>query len=167
MDLDKSKLLNLYPGYTSVLGPYKRPDDRQHVILNNNSLPKGAPGKNKTISLPKAIVESITGVRLTPNQTVDHNDRNKLNDNPSNLVVRDRSEHASLDALRVEFAPMQCIGCGATFSLTRNQVSTRAMSAAGPFCSKSCAGRYGASVQNGAQRLEREPIVKTIYRKDK
>jgi ribosomal protein L24E len=167
MDLDKSKLLNLYPGYTSVLGPYKRPDDRQHVILNNNSLPKGAPGKNKTISLPKAIVESITGVRLTPNQTVDHNDRNKLNDNPSNLVVRNRSEHSSLDALRVQVQPVNCVNCGCSFIPSRGQINSRAASKAGPFCSSKCSGHYGAAVQNGRPTLERQPIEKTYYRLNK
>ena len=167
MTLDKDRLLGLYPGYTGVLGPYKRPDDRQHVILTNKLLPKGTPGKNKTISLPKAIVESTNGVRLATNQTVDHNDRNKLNDNINNLVVRDRSEHASLDALRVEVSPVQCANCGTTFTPSRNQTTARSMSKAGPFCSKSCTGHYGASVQNGSERLERKEIIKTTYRKDK
>ena len=56
MGLDKEKLLELYPSYDSVLGPYDRDDGRKHVVLNNSSLPTGAKGKLKTISYPKALV---------------------------------------------------------------------------------------------------------------
>src|ERR1035437_1072062 len=122
MELNKEKLLELYPNYTSVLGPYLRPDGRQHVVLNNTNASKGTKGKTKTISYRKAIVESNRGSRLLPNETVDHDNRMFEDNSESNLIVRDLVEHTQLDALRVEALPVDCPSCGESFIPSKHQI---------------------------------------------
>ena len=39
------KLLLLYPEYSSIMGPYLRKDNRQHIVLNKTELPKNTKGK--------------------------------------------------------------------------------------------------------------------------
>lgn len=168
MELDKDKLLDLYPSYDSVLGPYLRPDGRKHVILNNSSAPKGQKGKTRTISYPKALVESNIGRVLLPNETIDHNDRDKTNDDGGNLIIRDRSVHASLDAVKVNVEDVICLECGIVFTPTVGQRNNRSnKDVAGPFCSRTCTGKYGARIQNGDPVMSRQEIVKTYYKDDK
>ena len=81
--------------------------------------------------------------------TVDHLDRDKTNDDLSNLVVRPRSEHIKLDATRVKVSPVLCPICGTEFIPSKAQRSKYHSERAGPFCSRSCAGKYGKSVQMG------------------
>jgi hypothetical protein len=88
----------MYPPYTTVLGPYKRPDGRQHIVLNNSSASKGTKGKTKTISYPKAIMEVHLNRRLSDNEEVDHVDGNKLNDCFDNYQVITRTENRKKQA---------------------------------------------------------------------
>lgn len=167
MKLDKEKLLKLYPEYDSVLGPYLRRDGRKHIILNNSSLPSKAKDKRKTISYPKALVESDRGVRLLQNETIDHNDRNINNNSRDNLKIRDKSEHCSLDAVRVKTNSVNCVECNTLFEPSTKQRSIQVGKGApepyGPFCSKSCSGKYGARVQNDGEKLNRREVPKTYY----
>lgn len=164
MKLNKEKLLELYKPYTNVLGPYKRSDGRQHIVLNNSNAPRGEKGKTKTISYPKAIAESNLNRRLLKDETIDHNDRNFDNNVSNNLIVRDRSEHAALDATRVLIHDVTCPVCGSLFTPTLNQTYSKT---AGPFCSKRCSGLYGKSIQKGEKPLDKTKIVKTYYQLSK
>jgi hypothetical protein len=87
LEIETEIILNLYPGYYSVLGPYKREDDRQHIVLNNSTASKGTKGKTKTISYPKAIYETMLNRRLIDNEEIDHKDGDKTNDRLSNYQV--------------------------------------------------------------------------------
>jgi hypothetical protein len=165
-DLDNNKLLELYPNYTSVLGPYKRKDGRKHVVLNNSNASKGTRGKTKTISYPKALIEAKIGKRLEENQTIDHHDRNFLNDDENNLKIKDRSTHSSEDALRVQVDLVNCPICNKSFEPNQNQRNKK-LTVAGPFCSKQCSGKYGTLVQNEKVKLERIKINKRYYKKVK
>ena len=164
MELDKQVLLSLYTPFTSVLGPYKRKDGRMHVVLNDSAKSKSDKSKTKTISYPKALFESNANRRLVGNETIDHDNRMFEDNTGNNLIVRSLATHASLDALRVEILPVECSWCGTEFIPTRHQSD---MSKAGPFCSKLCAGQYGAHVQNGGFKIEPTQIIKDYYRVDK
>lgn len=131
-----------------VYGPYLRKDGRKHVILI-----KGR--HRRTVSYPKFLVEQRMGRLLTEDETVDHQDRDFTNDDPDNLIIRTRSRHASVDAIRVTPLTLQCPTCGNSFETTKlAQVrGNRRRGKAGPFCSKKCAGRYGAEVQSGRAKL--------------
>lgn len=164
--MDKEKLLGLYPGYTSVLGPYIRPDGRKHVVLNNSNASRGTKGKTKTISYPKALKEVELNKKLNPNETVDHHDRNFANDDLNNLKVKSRNIHASEDALRVKVEDVVCPQCQKTFTPS---VSQRYLdvNVAGPFCSNICTGRYGASIRSGKPTMKRNEVKKTYFRIEK
>lgn len=141
------KLLALYPGFVTVHGPYKRKDSRYHVVLCSvNSK------KKKTVSYPKAIVEIRRGSRLERNETVDHINGNFLDNSRKNLQVISRAENARKGADKRKPVKCKCAWCNVEFELSRNQIGNRNKS--GPFCSRSCSGKYGASVQNG------KPVVK-------
>ena len=142
--MDLQKLLELYPMYTQVYGPYTRKDGRKHLILYEPN----SKGK-KTISFPKAIMEVYLGHKLGKDDTVDHIDRDKTNDAISNLQVINRKTHASLDAIRRHSVFSTCPTCQMEFELTKNQLNKRSNILAGPFCSKTCAGKYGKSIQLG------------------
>ena len=134
--MNKEKLLELYPGYTSVLGPYIRPDGRKHIVLNNSNASKGTKGKTKTISYPKALKEIELERKLEPNETIDHHDRDFTNNDPKNLKVKSRSTHASEDALRVKVNNVTCPQCGSSFTPSVNQRNinnTENKIIAGPF----------------------------------
>ena len=142
--MDLQKLLELYPMYTQVYGPYTRKDGRKHLILyepNSKS--------RKTISFPKAIMEVCLGHKLAEDDTVDHIDRDKTNNSISNLQVIDRKTHVSLDAIRRHSLFSTCPICKVEFELTRDQLKKRSNILAGPFCSKTCTGKYGKSIQLG------------------
>jgi hypothetical protein len=158
--LDTSKLLELYPEYDKLNGPYIRKDGRKHIVLNNSSLPKGSENKLKTISYPKALVEIREGRRLNKDETVDHDDQDFTNDELSNLIIRDRVDHCKLDARRRKEIHGNCIWCGNGLILTRSQLDGRSV---GPFCSKKCSGKYGVSVQRGGNQLERIVIRSEYY----
>ena len=166
--MDNEKLLKLYPDYTKVHGPYSRGDGRKHIVLNNTNLPKGSPGKLRTVSYPKALKEIELGRVLGPDETVDHNDRNFNNNDSNNMIVRDRSEHSSLDATRVEVEKVFCIVCDTYFEPTKDQINTRADNHAGPFCSRQCSGMYGSAIQNSrVDKTDREVISKSYYKVEK
>ena len=168
--MNKEKLLELYPDYTSVLGPYTRPDGRKHIVLNNSNASKGTKGKTKTISYPKALKEIELERKLNHDETVDHHDRDFTNDNNDNLKVKIRSLHASEDALRVKVEDVTCPQCGISFTPSlnqRNRNKTENRIIAGPFCSKQCSGLYGTNIQKGMTPFARTEVKKSYYRLDK
>ena len=160
VELDKEALLKLYPGYHTVFGPYLRKDNRKLVVLSGDKI-------RKTISYPKALVEVHLNTRLREDDTVDHKDRNKQNDSIENLVVRRRKEHCKLDAVYVEVKDMNCSWCSKKIKLSRGQHDTRSLNKAGPFCSRSCSGHYGKSIQLGATPTKRQTIHKRYYQLEK
>ena len=162
IELEKA-LLTLYPEYDKIYGPYTRKDGRKHICLT------GPGQKRKTISYPKAIVEAHIGRRLLPNETIDHDDRNFENNSIDNLKVKDRKQHGKDDAIRAKTEPVACPWCGTMFEPSRNSRSkrNRVLNIAGPFCSRTCSGKYGKSVQLGGDKLDRTELNITYYRNKK
>lgn len=166
MNLNKEKLLEIYKPYTSVLGPYKRKDGRMHVVLNDSDKQKSDKTKTKTISYPKALVESNIGKILEPGETIDHNDRDFTNNSRKNLIIRKLKDHIQLDALRVDPFPVNCLMCDFEFIPSKDQINNKPH-ATGPFCSRNCSGKYGSFVQNGGTRVERSGITKDYFKLNK
>jgi hypothetical protein len=158
-------ILNLYPEYDKVLGPYTRKDGRIVVVLNNSLLPNKTKGKLRTISYPKALKEIQLGRRLVDDETVDHNDRDFTNNDLSNLIVRPRPEHSKLDALHRIMNLVSCVWCRKEFAPTKSQVLKRSKEKAGPFCSKSCSGNYGVKIQNKQMKRIKREVIKVVYGK--
>lgn len=147
-----------------VHGPYLRKDGRMHVVIINKET-----RHKTTISYPKYIMQFYLGRVLHEDETVDHIDRDYTNNSINNLQILKRSEHIGLDCKRVLDIEKVCPVCNKTFVLSgekQNQArQNRLKGKAGPFCGKSCAGKYGASVQNGGSKL---PVLEledsTYYR---
>jgi hypothetical protein len=138
-----------------VYGPYKGKDGRERVIIREN-------GKNKTISYPKFLVESMINRPLLDNETVDHIDGNFCNNDPSNLRIVDRRQHCSEDVIRIkpEIIIRFCVMCGKVIKYDTSKRRQRTN-----FCSKQCSGKYGKSIQNGSERKLFPPKPKHKYHK--
>ncbi len=146
-----------------VYGPYLRKDGRQHVVLIDGE-------RRRTVSYPKWLMEQHLGRELDPDtETVDHIDDDFTNNSLDNLRILTRKKHASEDSIRVVHPSFTCPWCDTIFTRAPNQVDHHAKQGkAGPFCTRSCAGKYGASVQAGAQRMQpapRIPVNERIYYK--
>ena len=161
---DIGDILSLYPEYDKAYGPYSGKDGRKRIVLKKSG-ERNNP--SRTISFPKALKEIELGKRLSSNETVDHQDRNKYNDDLINLNVIDRSTHASIDALRVRIDPINCPICDNVFIPNSDQIKTRDQEKAGPFCSKSCVGTYTANLRSGGSKIERMNLNKTYIRINK
>lgn len=147
MDIElKNKILNLYSEFTNVYGPYsnKTNNGRQHIILTNNSFRHKDKRYKKTVSYPKIIYELFINKRLNENETIDHIDKNFLNNEIDNLQVLERQEHSRLDAKRRKPIFYNCDWCGKHFQLTVHQLRKNAIN---KFCSKSCVGKHGTEIQ--------------------
>lgn len=144
-----------------IYGPYTRKDGRQHVIEYKKHKGKTV---RRTISYPKYLLERELGT-IPSDLTVDHLDRNFNNNSLSNLKLIPRAEHSKLDAIRVYYGTANCVWCERKFALTKGQSNNG--SKAGPFCSRSCSGKYGAYIQNGGSLLNRKPLEKIYYQTTK
>jgi hypothetical protein len=126
-----------------VHGPYKRRDGRQIVIVVENN------GKRRTVSYPKWLMELQMGRRLDPNlETVDHIDSNIDNNDLSNLRLVPREEHSADDTRRVKNVKFTCAWCDKEFERSPRLIRDKAKkNKAGPFCSRTCAGKYSRMLQ--------------------
>lgn len=131
-------LSKLYNGIHTVYGPYIAKDGRRRVILYDGY-------RRITRQYCKVKMEIRLEKRLSALETIDHVDRNVLNDAYSNLRVLNNKKHASLDAQRLKARKVKCIWCKSIFEQKRR----RKAKSSGPFCSKSCSGKYGSYLQNG------------------
>lgn len=127
-------------------------------------------GSRRTFLLSRHLMEQHLGRRLLPDETVDHKDRDKTNDDISNLQILSRSEHTKKDIKRIKKVEITCIFCGNKAQKNARDLDRGAkLGKAGPFCSKKCVGRYGAEVQNGRmQKLNcgRVQVKREYYFKD-
>jgi hypothetical protein len=149
----------LYPECKKIYGPYLRKDGRLVIVLYDGI-------KRTAKQASRIIMEVHLGRVLDPSETVDHIDRNPLNNKIENLQVLCRSSHASLDVVRVRVEEVKCPYCDSLFTPTVTQRNIK--NKAGPFCSRTCSGRYGSDVQNKKiQKMERSAISKHYYQRDK
>lgn len=99
--------------------------------------------KTTTLYEHREIMEKHLGRKLRPDEHVHHKDGNKLNNKLSNLEIKIRAEHARFHAKRVPLLKLVCRGCGKQFLRKGNdERHSRKMGRFGPFCGKSCAGRW-------------------------
>jgi len=161
---DLSPILKLYSEYDKVYGPYLRDDGRLHIVLNDSSKSKNIKGKTKTISYPKALKEIEINKLIKDTDTIHHKDWNVVNNLPHNLDIQPRKEHTKNDAIRVEVKDIKCPICGKMFTPTKAQTDKRNRNKP-HFCSKECAGEYGASIQNNKiDKIPAQKIEKTYFK---
>lgn len=148
----------LRPNMT-VYGPYLRKDGRKHVVLYDGKV-------RQTMSYPKWLTEQRIERILDIDETIDHLDKNFTNNEQSNLVIRSKSEHASIDTKHAELVFLICIECKIALPPRRaSDIRGNAKKGkAGPFC-KHCAGVYGTKIQNIGedQKLPAQPTAEYKY----
>lgn len=147
-----------------VHGPYTRQDGRKIVIVVENN------GKRRTVSYPKWLMEMQLGRKLDPNlETVDHIDSNFDNNNLENLRLVPRNEHSGDDTRRVKNLKFDCAWCDANFERSPRLIRDKAKNnKAGPFCSRSCAGKYSRMLQlKLIEKLNPQEHVESEYYKRK
>jgi len=147
-----------------VYGPYKERRGRKIVIVMYPD------GTRETISYPKYLVEQAIGMKLDRDMgTIDHIDGNFDNNHLSNLKIVPRVEHSTLDTRRVKLIKYKCLMCDKEFERSPRLIRDKAKKGkSGPYCSKSCAGRYARLLQLARiDKNDAQQYVKSVYYKKK
>ena len=132
-----------------INGPYTRKSDgRKYMSVYFDD------GSKSTRSYPKWLMEQKLGRALHPvKETVDHIDRDFTNDSLENLRVVPMGKHAREDHVRVRRVQVTCVRCRKkALKRARDLHNNAKKGKAGPFCSRRCAGKYSAEVQNGKRK---------------
>lgn len=114
-------------------------------------------GTKTVTSYPRYLMERELGRPLDAKEDVHHKDLNPLNNDISNLEVRDKSEHLREHGQKYFDKEVECAWCGKRFLWTakqqrkhygnRNVVLKSYELHDKPFCSRSCCGSYGKKIQ--------------------
>lgn len=154
VNLELTKLLHpLYGENWSVYGPYiSNQDGRKRIVMSDGT-------KKKTRQLAKVLLEIKLGRLLIDDETVDHIDEDKTNDDIGNLQLLSKSKNSSKSALKVIYPIVNCVWCNSEFRLKAGQMRKES----GPFCSNKCSGSFGAAKQNGRSEILRNEIGFKIY----
>lgn len=137
-----------------VSGPYLSNENRFYVFYYHKI------NKTREMTLySRYLMEQKLGRYLDKDETVDHIDRNKLNDSIENLQILTFKEHIKLDSKRVRDKEIElvCVWCKKSFiRMIAREIFTGKKS--GPFCSSICSGQYGSKVKlDKSSKLENKP----------
>lgn len=153
-----SKIKSMYEDYL-VRGPYVNREGRKFVILVDKDK------KTKSTQYCRYLMEVYLNRELRADEEVHHIDGNFINDYITNLEVVDATKHRRHHMLKeTPDIEVTCVECGKSFLLNKKQQRYRkynSIDKAGPFCSRSCSGKYGARLQNSSEEdKNRESISK-------
>ena len=125
-----------------VYGPYTRKDGRKHVIIIDDD------NNQTTVSYPKYLMQEHLGRQLTKEETVDHIDGDFTNDSIDNLQILSRKDNArkqfeDFPELKAKQYIFECPVCKkeAVIPYRRYKDNQLRQGKAGPYCSRSCAGK--------------------------
>jgi predicted RNA-binding Zn-ribbon protein involved in translation (DUF1610 family) len=144
----------MYEGY-KVHGPYTNREGRRMVSLTLDK-------KVETTAYARYLMECHLGYKLPKGIDVHHIDGDKLNDVIENLELKNHSEHCS-EHTKEMYPEIEekfiCPTCGKEIILNRSRLHdnrhNRKMGKIGPFCNRSCAGKYSRTFQ-GKRDIHRE-----------
>lgn len=143
-----------------LFGPYTRKDNgrKQLAIIKED-------GSHSSISYPKWLMEQFLGRKLEDWETVDHIDRDFTNDSLDNLRVINKKEHISDDVKRVKKIKFNCVFCGMPGERSPKDWDNNIKKGkSGPFCSKSCVGKYKRLLQlNKIQKINPPELCEREY----
>lgn len=143
-----------------TFGPYVRSDGRSIIIEVDEK------GKRRTVSYPKYIMEQHLKRQLNPDtETVDHINRDHMDNSLDNLRVIDRKQHSADDTRRVKLVKFKCDMCGKeTERSPRLMRDKNKKGSLGKFCGKSCSAKYSRLVQLGKKKkLPVQPFAESEY----
>lgn len=122
-----------------IYGPYLRCDGRKHVVIVHDD------GRKQTKSYPRLLMEQHLGRELLPEETVDHINNDKTDDRVENLQILTLADNARK---QMALCPRKihtfiCPNCGTNSTKFLSYVTRiKKQGSAGPFCSRSCAGKF-------------------------
>lgn len=139
IELDKEKVLELYPEFDRVYSGYKEKKDGRKIISLYSTKTK----ESRNIHYARLVLECKLGRRLVGDETCDHIDGNRTNDHPDNLQVLSQSENRRKDAVKLKkyaskYTKVNCLQCDKEFMKYTAQVAHYPNS----FCSHSCRTIY-------------------------
>jgi len=111
-------------------------------------------GSKRTILQHREVMEVVVGRPLLESELVHHKDHDRKHNDPSNLEIKDKPTHARDHANEHpgEMFSLTCSQCGRAFERRANQERHyRKQGKAGPFCGKSCAGKWSRRKQLDTQ----------------
>jgi len=119
-------------------------------------------GTKKNLLYSRHLMQEHLGRELNRQEEVDHIDQDKTNDVLDNLQIIFNKQHLKLDTKRIKDVQIKCIWCRKiVFKNPRNMDHNSKLGKAGPFCGRSCAGKYGAAIQN--KQCEKLPVQPNGY----
>ena len=109
---------------------------------------KYSDGSKATILHHREVMEQHLGRKLSPDEVVHHRNRDKRDNSPGNLEVATRSTHGKEHGKErpIEMIAITCPECGKhAFKQARTVRHCQGTQGKpGPFCGKSCSGRFNA-----------------------
>lgn len=112
-------------------------------------------GRRRTILEHREVMGAMLGRPLRSDEHVHHRDGDRSNNHPSNLELLTASEHASRHhATGLTMVALTCVRCGVGFERPlKDERGNRKAGKSGPFCGKSCAGKWSREKQIAAGQV--------------
>lgn len=106
-------------------------------------------GSKRTVLQHREVMEVFLKRRLDRFEFVHHKDENKRNNDILNLEVLSPQDHRREHAKGVEMVNLRCLLCGSEFNrIARYERSNRKSGKVGPFCGRSCAGKWSTGAMS-------------------
>lgn len=124
-------------------------------------------GKSSTVSYPRVLMEKHLNRSLLVNEQVDHINGDVTDNRIENLQILEFKEHQRLDVKRNKELEFTCPTCLTTFlkKVDSQFIRSRKIGKSGPFCSKSCSGKYGTSIQHhNKEKLEIVEVNREFFK---
>lgn len=125
-------------------GPYRTKDGYVfHCYYDTDT------GENRSLYEHREVMAELIGRYPTIHEVVHHKNGIRHDNRPENLEIMQRSAHAAKHHSLPEMMEIVCLNCGNDAlifarNFRRNQ---QLLGKAGPFCSKSCAGKWSRKNQ--------------------
>ncbi len=113
-------------------------------------------GSRRTVLQHREIMEQMLGRKLLSTELVHHEDEDKRNNDPQNLLIKSRAGHINHHRRSIEYTIITCIECGSKKKIRARRDRARVKKCQqGPFCSKSCVGKWSRrkQIENGQINL--------------
>ena len=172
----KMVLLSIYSEFDKIVGPYYTKsqnytkNNRMIITLYNSHLPKNDLRKSKTFVYARAVAESYLGEKLPRHISIDHINRNYLDNRPENFALVTMNSHAENDNIRVRIKPINCPLCSEVFEPTVKQAYPKLdeLGTPGPFC-PTCVrtNAYVNYINKGGSPIPRVKLEREYFRVDK
>ena len=129
-------------GIKKIYGPYTYTDcsgaERRYLLLMRDD------GRKHLVQTARYAMMIELGRWLWSDEHIHHIDEDPLNDDRDNIRLMNMGDHSRLHAVEPEWYHFKCPQCGiGDRKLARNVRGNHKKNRAGPFCSRSCAGKWG------------------------